>query len=299
MLNSIHIVNFQCHKDRLIKLDPITVLIGDNGRGKSAIIRALRWAALNEWAGQADKFIRWGQENAQVSLRFKQNRITRTKGALGNLYALNSAELEAVSNKVPEEIRRLVSMTEDNFHEQLDPAFWFSLTAGQVAKSLNKIINLTEIDASLAEIGKATRQAKDKLTMTQERLTEARNIKKSLDWTKVADETLSRLEEKTKDHAEIVSGSTKLASGLAQMARLSSIKQHASKAILSGQIAIDRMGKLVKLNDKIETAQKLLDEFTYNRSRKKWIKTELLEKEKELHKLMKGRCPLCHRSATT
>lgn len=294
MLNCIQMMNFQRHIERTIVLSPtVTVLVGDNGTGKSAVIRALLWAALNIWKGAADKFIHWDAEDAEVVLVFGKNRIERQKGKLGNFYTLNGHDLKAVNRNVPEAIERLVNMTEDNFHEQLDPAFWFSLTAGQVAKSLNKIVNLSDIDASLANIGKELRQARDRASLIGERLTTTKKIKKSLDWTRQADEDLAALEEKQRKATEKRAGVTRLASKIKEMERLTLIRDNAAGVAQSGQKLIEKMESLDELRQQCESLRSHLSQIDDTTRRLKWIQAELAEKEPRLRKAQAGRCPLC------
>lgn len=294
MLQKIRLVNFQCHIEREFDLHPhVTVFVGDNGVGKSAVIRALRWAALNEWDGEADKFIHWDATDAEVCLKFDDQWITRLKGKLGNIYVVGEEPLEAIGIKVPISVQQIVNMTEDNFQRQIDPAFWFSLTAGNVAKSLNKIVNLCSIDSTLANAASKLKAARARRQEAADRLDEARKIKKSLDWTIQADKDLQALEAKSRNLDELSSGVVSLARWEALLISLSARRKHAAGVIQSGQKVIDKMDKIGKLDKKLASLKVSLDLIEYTEGRIKWLRSQLQEKESRLRNAQAGKCPLC------
>jgi DNA repair ATPase RecN len=52
VIRSVHIKNFRCLRDVKLELEPLTVLVGPNASGKSAILRALQpggWAGTDCW----------------------------------------------------------------------------------------------------------------------------------------------------------------------------------------------------------------------------------------------------------
>lgn len=298
MLKQIRLVNFQCHIDKVVDLHPhVTVLVGDNRKGKSAIIRGLRWAALNQWQGKADQFIHWNGEDAQVDLVFDKVTISRLKGKQGNFYLLNGEPIGAsVGVKIPDAVQKIINLTEDNFQDQLDPAFWFSLTCGQVARSLNKIVNLSDIDSSLAGIGESVRAAKAKLKVVEANLEEAKSLKKSLDWTIQADADLKALEAKQQKLVGNRAGLQRLARWRELLTSQSRREKHAADAILRGDKLIDKMGKLEKLRKKLDSLESGLDRISQAQESIKCVKTELAKKEPRLINAQAGRCPLCQRA---
>lgn len=294
MLKSITIFDFQNHEYIEIDLDPVTVLVGDNGSGKSAIIRAVLWCALNKWAGKADAFIRWGAENAKVQLQFDNGVVARQKGKDGNLFFLNNVQSEGdLSRSMPNAIKELVNLSEDNFHEQLDPAFWFSLTAGQVAKSLNKIVNLTSIDDSLADISSKLRMAKDEQKVVMARLETVRNLKISLDWTKAADEDLSRLEDMDQNLGQKRTDAAALARKVEEMTVTTRIRDGARTVIQRGRAVIDKMDKLEELSKKAKTLGEHLSRIEATEAALSRTRLQLDVKRPRLEKAQAGKCPLC------
>lgn len=295
MLKTIIATNFQRHEYIEIVMDPrVTVLVGDNGTGKSAIVRALLWAALGKWGGDANGFIRWGADNARVELVFEDGIVARQKGKAGNLHFINGAQFEGdMSRSIPEAYRKLVNLTEDNFHQQLDPAFWFSLTAGQVAKSLNKIVNLSSIDDTLADIASRLRAAKQEQTFAQGRFEVAQNLKISLDWTKTADEDLARLEELQRTKEEKVEFHSALARKCQELAVTTRIRDDARVVVLCGKSIIEKVDKVDKLRKQVATISKHMSRIELTTASLARTKAVLAKKRPRLQEARAGQCPLC------
>lgn len=179
MLESLFIKNFQTHENLRIDFDPlITTVIGPSDRGKSAVIRALRWLATNRPGGS--EFIRYGTETVKVTLKIDGRKIRRTKGKARNSYHLDGAPLVAFGSDVPRDVAKLLNFGEINCQQQHDPPFWFAASAGEVSKRLNEIINLGVIDSSLAFLNNATRRTTTEISICEERLVTARAAKSAL-----------------------------------------------------------------------------------------------------------------------
>jgi exonuclease SbcC len=195
VISKLHIRHFQCLDDLEVDLDPrITVFVGQSDTGKSSCIRALRWLVLNRPGGTA--FITNGDDvSASVTALVDGRRVTRRRSTSANVYRLDTARYVSFgAGKVPEPIANLLNVAEVNFQGQHSPYFWFSDSPQQVSKSLNAIINLGQIDRSLASVAAELRKAKTRRDVCQERLEQARKDKKELAWVVDFDSDLQRLE---------------------------------------------------------------------------------------------------------
>lgn len=177
---SIQLKNFQAHKETEVEFSPsISTIIGPTDVGKSAVLRALRWACLNDLTG--DGFVREGSKTTDVILHVMEKKerfeIRRTKGTGGssNTYELEGKEFKAFGQGVPDDINALLRVTDINFQSQYDPPFWFTETAGEVSRRLNSIVDLTLVDLSLANIATAVRDLQGRKTLIAERLTESQD----------------------------------------------------------------------------------------------------------------------------
>lgn len=195
MIERIHLEDFQAHRDREIVFGPgITVIVGDTDVGKSSIMRAIAWVASNKPSGE--DFISWWAKQSVVTLEVNGSVIVRCRGKGENSYNLNSDELKAFGNDVPEEIRDLLRLAPINFQFQHDAPFWFGESAGEVSRQLNDIVDLGVIDEVLGEMASKLRKAQDMVNVCGER---ARELKQRYEDTRYAsqmDEEL-RVIEKT------------------------------------------------------------------------------------------------------
>lgn len=170
MIQSLKLKDFQAHEELEIAFSSgVTTIKGPSDRGKSAILRALRWACLNDLPGE--EFIREGAKRTEVELRVDRKRIVRGRGGPGgNSYSLGEEEFKAFGSSVPEPIAKLLSLSELNFQGQHDAPFWFSEPAPEVSRQLNAIIDLSVIDTSLAFVSGVVRQEQDRLVFAREDL---------------------------------------------------------------------------------------------------------------------------------
>jgi hypothetical protein len=169
MIRYIKIKDFQCHKSLFIKLDKnLTILVGKNDSGKSAVVRAIRWTTFNRPLGRS--FIRRGSRNATVILGVEQSKIRRTIGVGKNSFHKNGRPYKAIGTSVPPAISQVLNLSEINIQQQHSPYFWFDLTPGSVGKELNKLVDLESIDRVQAEIAKRLRDKKAELEVVKKRL---------------------------------------------------------------------------------------------------------------------------------
>jgi exonuclease SbcC len=179
-LLSIELNDFQVHEKTTIEFTPsITTIKGPTDAGKSAVLRALRWACLNDLSG--DEFIREDQKRTKIVLRVRHDKrdweVIRIKSISStgiNVYKLNGDEFKSFATSVPTAIAEVLQLSELNFQSQHDSPFWFCETAGEVSRRLNSIVDLSVIDTTLSNIASAVRQAQERQNICSERLAEAK-----------------------------------------------------------------------------------------------------------------------------
>ena len=199
--------NFYAIKSKEVEFSPqVTTIVGKSAAGKSSFIRSLKWIALNKPTGL--RFIHWGTKQASTALKVsKKPTITRTRSKSDNLYQLGKKDFRSFKNDVPKDIADVLNIGELNFQSQHAPHFWFSLTSGEVARELNKIINLEIIDVASSRIASKVRETKATITVIENRLSNLQQQKEQLRWVKSLDKVLQRvekLEKRTKRIPDIV-----------------------------------------------------------------------------------------------
>jgi exonuclease SbcC len=325
MFKKLIVQNFQRHKKKTIKFGRyVTTITGRNDAGKSAIIRALRWLCANKPNGKG--FIRHGQKQASVTLQCGKSTIRRTAGR-NNSYVLDKKVFKAFRSDVPPEIAKVLKVDEINFAKQHDPTFWFSLTPGQVAKELNKLVDLETIDRIQAAVAKRLRDKKAELQVSQQRLESARQAKKQLAWVPTAHQMLARLESvnasisaksttraafalllsQAQNHASTVrdvlrpivaaqNGARIAAKALAARNRAKALKSLCGAIRRSQQALTGTIPKPPKPPPNQKRINKLRSVISSIRKHKSsLIKTnkKLKKKQKLLEKKLGGRCPTC------
>lgn len=171
MIESVSLQNFQAHRRLRLEFDPgITTIVGRSDVGKSAIIRAIRWAATNQPGG--DQFITTGTRGTTVTLQVDGRVIKRKRGGSVNSYHLDGEEYKAFGRGVPGPVVTVLNMGGVCWQGQHDAPFWFSETAGEVSRKLNSIVNLSIIDTTLANMQSESHAARVRLRDANERAEE-------------------------------------------------------------------------------------------------------------------------------
>lgn len=193
MIESLTIRNFQSHEKLTIKFDRrVTTIVGPTDSGKSAVVRALRWAATNRPSGEA--FLQTGAERVAVVLRVDGIQIKRTRGTGGNSYYCNGENFKAFGSNVPDVVSQQLNLCDATFQQQHDAPFWFSLTAGDVSRQLNQIINLGVIDTTLSYLNSAVRSKSALALLTSDRVKAFRAEKRCLVYVPEMDEALREVQ---------------------------------------------------------------------------------------------------------
>lgn len=268
MLKKLTVKNFQKHKTYELGLDhPITIITGPSGRGKSSLVRAIKWICLNQPTGIS--FATRGQDkDCEATLEFDEYTVTRKRGK-NNEYWLGDQEYRAFgAGKVPADISKVLNVDALNFSHQLDFPFWFDLSPGQVSKELNSIIQLDVIDSSLSKSGSAVRESNSEVKICKERLKIAKQKKKDLLWVKaintelleleVQNKELVQLQTKASTITELLNGGTK---ALLRLETLSTASVEAATALLKFPLKlIERVKKAEDILNELNHFKKKLDE---------------------------------------
>lgn len=194
-LERLELKNFQAHDFLTVEFDPgITTVIGPTDAGKSSVLRALRWVALNLPNGTG--FIRDDSPAATAILSIDGRRVIRKRGRTSeNLYQLDDAKFEAFGQStVPDPISQFLAVAPVNFAGQHDPHFLISASAPEVARQLNAVVDLGVIDHTHENIGRTVRRAKEDVEAAQQRMVASKAKVESLEWVCLAEMDLAVVE---------------------------------------------------------------------------------------------------------
>jgi len=185
MIDKLRIKNYQRHERLSINIDSnVLAITGPTDTGKSSILRALKWVATNRPLGMG--YIRNGCDRVDVSMRVDGVSVKRSRSKDQNSYQLKvngkRSIFEAIGTDVPEFIEKLLNLGPENFQGQHDPPFWFSLSGSDVAKALNRIVDLSAIDEVAAYLSNELRGQKKVVELFSKRKEDTEEEMKRLEF---------------------------------------------------------------------------------------------------------------------
>lgn len=181
MLEYVELKNFQKHEYKRVDFNEhITYITGLNGDGKSSIIRAIIWVAMNEGDSKSyrrtyvdgDK-LKVTQETS-VEIGIDGHTVKRVLSSSKNEYWVDGVKCTGFNRGVPVEVEKLFKMQSLNVSEQFSPLFLVGESSGgAVAKALNEVASLEEMDTLSATVNTHLRESNGKLEGVSKSLTEA------------------------------------------------------------------------------------------------------------------------------
>lgn len=151
MIEHLLIRDFQSWRKLDLDLGPVTMLVGKGNSGKTAIIRALKYALTNQ---TGDDFIREGAAGTQVGIAFEDVSVLwhKTRGK-GGVYELSDgASYTKTGSTVPPAVRQATNMHEividkttslmPNIQMQFDAPFIIGESGSKIARILGRLTKL-------------------------------------------------------------------------------------------------------------------------------------------------------------
>ncbi len=291
-IDRLRLTNFQRHERFDLTLDPgVTTLVGPSDAGKSSVIRALRWLALNRPAG--DGFVRRGGGRSDVTeARARCDGVTvrRWRGSGDNAYAVGAEEYRAFGQDVPPAVSRIVGLGPDNFGGQHDAPYWLGLSEPDLARELNRIVDLDVIDRTASRLASRLRGLRAERDVVASRLAEASAEAARTLPAAAMDADLreverlgaeaDKAEERVKWLEEAISG-------------LEEAEAAASRPVPDAS-GLERLkGEAEEAGQKAWLLESLLEEIRLADERVGERRKELERSDGKLKKELGGRCPLC------
>lgn len=212
-IKKVHLINFQSHADSILEFDEgLNVILGRSDSGKTAVIRGIKWALYNEPRG--DYFVRIGEKETSVEITFSDETILkRSRNGNKNIYEYKNilgevTRYEGFGGEVPQEIIDQTEIFKDSIgqnsqilyiQDQLEGPFLLSLSPGQKATEIGKLIGVDILDTAITN----TRRDTLKLNgILREKIEEKEKLEKSLEefsFLEEEEKKLNRLLEIQKD----------------------------------------------------------------------------------------------------
>ena len=181
MINRLKLTNYESYKKAELKFsEKINCIVGSSDSGKSGLLRALYLLINNSPAGVS--YINHDSKKTEVELHSENNIIKRIRSKSENLYFMDEEKFEAFGQNTPEEIKEAIAFDEINIQNQFVPHFLISEPPGEVARILNRIIKLDQIDVALKNIEHMKRTFKRDSETAETNITQYEKEIEELKW---------------------------------------------------------------------------------------------------------------------
>jgi exonuclease SbcC len=295
-LHRVIMENFQSHERTVIDFEKgINAIVGQSDKGKTAIIRAIKWVLYNEPRGS--DFVRHGTDECCVTLEMSNGwKVTRARRKSKNYYIVedpsgNGYRFENIGTGVPAEvieatgIAKIIIDTDKelalNLNEQLDPPFLLAETGSVKAKAIGSIVKTHLLDASERDVQKEILQLTTETKELEKQLEEKEaEISKYGDMAKLEnvmgrlEELIKKLKEKNTAYEKLIYINRKI---LAIKKEMESTKETLSQLAMLPHIEITYL----QLKDMFRTQQNMQS----YRSKIKAVEQSIRENEDILTKL--------------
>ena len=293
MITNLHLLNFQIHEDRDIPLTPVTTIVGGNGSGKSAVMRAIRWLVTNRPTG--DSFVRDGETDCHAEMTLDDHKVMRSRVNGENIYTIDGEEYKAFGAGIPSDVTDTLNISPFSFQGQFDSLFMLTLPPGQVAEMLNDVVDLSLIDSSAKYIASKMREASSELNTATTRCDELGLALARLNWVDGAAAVVTELVEIAEEVDSLREKYGRCKGMMASVAKETTLRESAWPVIVEHEL----LGRIhtelenttyacISAGGGLEQLEKLYIEQDALLSR-------LSDVTKEHDKLKKGKCPLCGR----
>ena len=166
MIEYIHIKNFQSHVDSRIDFSSRTTAVtGLSMNGKTAIKRAFEWLRKNRPSGFRFNY-RYGDKPTEVEIGIDGHILRLSKGDKtldddGNkaIYYIkypdgSEVEEKAFGTSVPDSVTALLGISDISIQDQLDAYLLVISSAGEIARTINRITGVDVGDRWLKDINR-------------------------------------------------------------------------------------------------------------------------------------------------
>lgn len=292
---SVEIENFQSHKHTFVEFSDFTSIVGPSNSGKTAIVRAIRWALFNSPAGTS--FITRGSSRARVCVKFDDTTsVTRTRSETENQYILSSPEqgdvvLEHFGMGSVDEVVKFHGIRElDLFGEkepisicgQLDRPFFISEPDVVKAAMIGKLAGTDKIDYAIKEATSDARAERKKRKELNEELKETKKELKELSGIEKRQKKLEKGEELLTNCKQFYEIQSQI-SRLSEQKRISELELKSYESALAKESEIYLLDELFRdlenLSPKYQKINSVLQTLRYNQTLLENSEQELKEND--------------------
>lgn len=186
MYKALKIKNFQSHENSSFEFSPfVNVILGLSTVGKTAVLRSLRLLSDNrplggrffsDFAGdKGETTIELQLDNGRVGIS-KTINITgkeREKKVKSTDYLVAGTDgkeynFSGTGDSVPDQVKSILNLSELNLQRQFDLPFLVSSSAGEIAKTINRITNQEKADELVASLSSKINDGNRRITFLEQ-----------------------------------------------------------------------------------------------------------------------------------
>jgi chromosome segregation ATPase len=156
-LRRVAIRNFQSLVEADLELGRFTVVVGPSSSGKSAFIRALRTLATNP---RGSSFVTQGAKSASIGVDTEDGEVSWSRSGNSVTYRVNDEAYSKLNGDVPESVLGMLGITDPELHiaGQFDRPYLLSASAGEIARTLGALTNVSTILEAAREAARRGRE---------------------------------------------------------------------------------------------------------------------------------------------
>ena len=168
--------NYQSHRDTFLEfVKGVNVIFGVSLHGKTALARAIYLLANNRPLG-AKSYSNFAADEGKTEIELKasgipliimertvQRKADKSKKLIDTTYKMGDLEFSSVEKSVPDQIKAALNLTELNIQKQFDTPFMIFASPGEVARTINRVTKLDQVDEWVSDYKKKINKAKNEV----------------------------------------------------------------------------------------------------------------------------------------
>ncbi|EDP74227.1 AAA family ATPase [Hydrogenivirga sp. 128-5-R1-1] len=325
ILKSLYLENFLAHEETKLNFaeNGITVLIGDNGAGKSSILEAIQFALYGSSSkGNISQLVKWGRKKAKIELEFIKNgseyKIEREIVLTGKSHSQTAVVYKKekgnyrlyYQKNINKELPKITGITQKTFLNSIlvkqgEIEGLLELTPKKRAQVFEELLEMSLYQLLSEKYGEKRRQIEKEINAVQSSLPDEKEIKEKLSQLKEEKNSLEgkikklksqqkELEEKLKEEKNKLNSYQKEKEE--NLKKLTKIKTLEEKINFINKEIAEKQQKLKEIEEKEKLLPELEKKYNLLKEKENLLKqlleakslqerlSNLLEKEKEHEK---------------
>lgn len=210
MIETLEIKNFKSHRNTVMSFSSgINAIIGRPIHGKTNVIRALLWLFYNrplsgdmlsdfiegEGITEVSALLSGVPEIVSLKKRIKISKDGKSKDVVDSVYNLGEREFKGMNKGMPDVIQQAFNISELNIQEQFDQPYLVNSSAGEIAKTINRVTRQELADQLEVNLSKKVNQINKEVNFIKGVIGEKEGDLKRYDGIDAVDAVLSEAED--------------------------------------------------------------------------------------------------------